>query len=77
MAKRTVYENNTVVVLPDAEETTYDREEQAKSVNAGGTTAERPSEPYDYQSYFDTDLDKPIWYNGTSWVDATGADPDV
>ena len=23
--------------------------------------------------YFDTTLSKPIWWNGTAWVDATGA----
>jgi len=25
-------------------------------------------------SYFDTDLNKPIWYNGTKWVLSTGED---
>lgn len=38
-----------------------------------GTTSERPtlieSNPV---SYFDTDLNKPIWFNGADWVDATG-----
>ena len=24
--------------------------------------------------YFDTTIDKPIWWTGTKWVDATGAD---
>jgi len=38
----------------------------------GGTTANRPSSPANYEPYFDTDLNKPIWYNGTDWVDATG-----
>lgn len=27
--------------------------------------------------YFDTTLGKPIWYNGTEWVDATGNNPDI
>ena len=44
-----------------------------------GTTEERPS--FDnirtgFQ-YFDITLGKPIWYNGTEWVDATGNNPDV
>lgn len=39
----------------------------------GGTTDDRPSDPSSYEFYFDTDLDKPIWYNGSDWVDATGA----
>lgn len=39
-----------------------------------GTTANRPSAniPIGY-IYFDTTKGKPIWYNGTNWVDATGA----
>jgi hypothetical protein len=24
------------------------------------------------RSYFDTDLGKPIWWNGTAWVDSSG-----
>jgi len=37
----------------------------------GGTT--RPSSPVNYEMFFDTSLGKPIWYNGSDWVDATGA----
>ena len=33
----------------------------------------RPSNPMTGQSFFDRNLGKPIWYNGTNWVDATGA----
>lgn len=39
----------------------------------GGTTANRPTSPLNYSQYFDTDLGKPIWYDGSGWVDATGA----
>jgi len=39
-----------------------------------GTTSERPtSNIHTGRSYFDKTLNKPIWYNGTVWVDATGA----
>jgi hypothetical protein len=39
-----------------------------------GTTAERPTQGlYAGLRYFDTTLGKPIWYNGSNWVDATGA----
>lgn len=39
-----------------------------------GTTAARPTALiYTGYPYFDTTLGKPIWYNGTGWVDATGA----
>lgn len=39
-----------------------------------GTTTNRPTltaNDVGYR-YFDTDLNKPIWFNGTGWVDATG-----
>ncbi len=42
-----------------------------------GLTAERPSaddmdkEPSNIP-YFDRELNKPIWFNGNEWVDATG-----
>ncbi len=42
-------------------------------IEAGyGTTANRPVAPKINISYFDTDLNKAIWYNGTEWVDANG-----
>ena len=37
-----------------------------------GTTASRPSTSVVGAQYFDTDLTKPIWWDGTQWVDATG-----
>lgn len=46
--------------------------------NAYGTTQNRPSEfvTTGYK-YFDTTLNKPIWWNGTKWVDYNGNDADV
>lgn len=44
--------------------------------NIRGTSNNRPNIP-DWDSgfqYFDTTLNKPIWWTGTKWVDATGAD---
>lgn len=43
-----------------------------------GPTADRPTynEPSSI-AYFDTDLGKPIWYNGSEWVDSTGASADT
>lgn len=38
-----------------------------------GATASRPATPTIGQRYFDTTLGKPVWFNGTNWVDATGA----
>ena len=37
-----------------------------------GTTAKRPTDVTIGLQYFDTTLGKPIWWNGTAWVDATG-----
>ena len=39
-----------------------------------GTTEERLSGVDVGFQYFDTTLNKPIWWNGTAWVDATGAE---
>lgn len=38
-----------------------------------GTTAARPTTRSISYMYFDTTLGKPIWWNGTNWVDATGS----
>lgn len=43
-----------------------------------GTTEERPTEslqnfPVQNFCYLDTTLNKPIWWTGTRWIDATGA----
>lgn len=42
----------------------------------GGTLANRPTTPALYQMYFATDQNTngiPIWWNGTNWVNASGA----
>ena len=39
-----------------------------------GTTSQRPSLTIKGFQYFDTDLKKPIWYNGEKWVDAIGTE---
>ncbi len=48
-------------------------------INAGadiewvGTTAKRPPiKSASNTAYFDTTLGKPIWFDGTNWIDATG-----
>lgn len=38
-----------------------------------GTTENRPSSINAGFQYFDTTLNKPIWYTGSAWADATGA----
>ena len=39
-----------------------------------GTTAQRPtSQLWTGRVFFDTSLGIPIWYDGSAWVDSTGA----
>jgi hypothetical protein len=39
-----------------------------------GRTADRPVEGrYAGLMFYDRDLAKPVWWNGTGWADATGA----
>lgn len=41
-------------------------------VYSAGSTIARPLNPRVGQQYFDTTLNKPIFFSGSSWVDATG-----
>jgi hypothetical protein len=46
---------------------------QNVTVPASGTTANRPTERLQVgQYYFDTTIGRPIWYNGTNWINAAG-----
>lgn len=45
---------------------------QAAVWRRGGPTAQRPTNPRLYEQYFDTDLGRPIWWDGNKWVDASG-----
>lgn len=38
----------------------------------GGTTGSRPSSPPNYTVYFDTTIGFPVWWTGSSWVNAAG-----
>lgn len=42
-----------------------------------GTTENRPTLTTTGLRYFDTTLDKPIWWNGSKWVGANGADEEA
>lgn len=39
---------------------------------ATGSTVGRPLQPRVGQQYFDTTLNKPVFFSGKAWVDATG-----
>lgn len=43
------------------------------TLGLSGTTAQRPIGVLTGTQHFDTTLGKPIWFNGTAWVDSTGA----
>ena len=49
---------------------------QAITIPASGTTANRPTSATTPlaigQFYYDTTLDRPIWWNGTVWKNASG-----
>ena len=43
------------------------------TVPPSGTTANRPTGRLEVgQYYFDTTIGRPIWYNGTNWINAAG-----
>lgn len=54
---------------------TYMREVEYGYVqlNMSGNTSGRPANPRTGMQYFDTSINKPIWWNGSKWVDANGS----
>ena len=52
---------------------TYGTNNKPFAINDNGTTSARPTGQAVGYQYFDTSLNKPIWYTGKNWVDATGA----
>ncbi len=42
------------------------------NTDTSGDTASRITTPRVNEQYFDTTLGKPIWFNGTNWIDAVG-----
>lgn len=51
---------------------TFEGELNGKADLSMGATTDRPTGQVTGYQYFDTTLNKPIWYTGTVWVDATG-----
>jgi hypothetical protein len=46
---------------------------QNVTVPPSGVSASRPTERLQIgQYYFDTTIGRPIWYNGTNWINAAG-----
>lgn len=44
-----------------------------EGLDRAGPTAARPAQAYVGMSYFDTDLDRPIWKGAHGWVTADGS----
>jgi hypothetical protein len=44
-----------------------------KYVTLNGASTSRPTSSVVGQFYLDTTLNKPLWWNGTGFIDATGA----
>lgn len=66
-ATRLQYRNYSTTCIIDSQLNTWDL--------ISGTTAQRPTSLIGLTKgtrYFDTTLNKPIWYNGTAWVDSAG-----
>jgi len=46
----------------------------ARALQAAGPSGERPARNlYVGQSWFDTTLGRPIWWNGSGWIKADGS----
>lgn len=56
-----------------ADETMFCVSKTSDMQRKDGSTELRPSNINAGYQYFDTTLGKPIWWNGTAWVDSTGA----
>ena len=51
---------------------TYGTNNKPFAINDTGATTARPTGQAAGYQYFDKTLNKPIWYNGSKWVDSTG-----
>jgi hypothetical protein len=64
--------DNTYTPANDQDIATKDYVDTAIRVGNSGDTASRPTTPVVGEQYYDTDLELPIWYNGSDWKDAAG-----
>lgn len=64
---------SNIKIKADATYATKDElSEVADKISQAGSAADRPTAASIGQCFFDTSLNKPIWFNGTDWVDYTG-----
>jgi hypothetical protein len=74
LAKKIRDDNMTVFGVLDLDRAVSDLQTgmAGKQDIATGVTDDRPTDKEAGYMYFDTTINKPIWYTGTGWVDATG-----
>ena len=65
-----VHQNSLLCYIDDS----WKKVIATENVLLAGTSANRPHVTTQGFQFFDTTLNKPIWWTGTAWVDATGAD---
>lgn len=70
-------EDGTLYVITDAIDIDMNvyltKENLEERISEPATSDNRPASPALGQCYFDTTLGKPIWFDGTNWVDALGS----
>ena len=66
------YDNTSSGMTAETVQDAVDELKEKTEVWESGNTASRPATPVAGTRYFDTDLTKPIWFSGSSWVDALG-----
>ena len=64
--------NGSVEFLVDRNSGTIIANNKVVSSSKYGTTSGRNDAPYIGFRYFDTTLNKPLWWDGTKWVDSSG-----
>lgn len=68
--QRLVFETSRMLLRKDGKD--YDLSYLFQEIR--GISNNRPQSPMLGSCYFDTTLNKPIWWNGTIWVDSSGAE---
>jgi hypothetical protein len=61
-----IYDNGRLKIYLDPSKYEY------LQTNKSGPSSERPTDAFIGMIYFDTELDRPIWWNGSNWVDSNG-----
>lgn len=66
--------NNEFLYVDDCTIVNFNNSEHKINKESNLFSSNKPRNPYIGFQYFDTTLNKPIWWTGTKWVDSTGSD---